>query len=157
MSEHLQNSNNYIPIEQPTFQSAAAHRPVSLGRAALRIAALDDYQYLNLCLTQFNLCFTQSAMPRRSDEDDIQLPCDPDYVTPPTDRRKCGPERVSFSGEGSNSVPSPVKQINFEKQGRTQEQSTLCAAHVTAIGYHPALRYPTSNSIPSPAKPIQAP
>ncbi len=55
-----------------------------------------------------------------------------------------------FSGEGSISVPSPVKEINLEKQGRAQEQSALCAAHVTGIGYRPALRYPTSNSIPSP-------
>ena len=96
-------------------------------------------------------------MPRRSDEDDIQLPSDPDYITPPTDRRKCGAERVSFGGEGSNSVPSPFKQINFEKQGRAQEQSTLCSAHVTAIGYRPALRYLSSNSIPSPVKRMQAP
>ena len=59
----------------------------------------------------------------------------------PTDRSKCGAERVSFSGEGSISVPSPVKEIKFEKRGRAQEQSTLCAAHVTAIGYRPALRY----------------
>jgi hypothetical protein len=96
-------------------------------------------------------------MPRRSDEDDIQLPSDPDYITPPTDRRKCGAERVSFSGEGSISVSSPVKEINFEKRGRAQEQSALCFAHVTGIGYLPALRYPTSNSIPSPVKRIQAP
>ena len=96
-------------------------------------------------------------MPRRSDEDDIQLPSDPDYITPPTDRRKCGAERVSFSGEGSISVPSPVKQIKFEKQGRAQEQSALCSAHVTGIGYRPALRYPTSNSIPSTVKRMQAP
>ncbi len=95
-------------------------------------------------------------MPRRSDEDDILLPSDPDYITPPTDRRRCGAERVSFSGEGSISVPSPVKEIIFEKQGRAQEQSTLCSAHVTAIGYRPALRYPTSNSIPSSVKRIQA-
>ncbi len=96
-------------------------------------------------------------MPRRSDEDDIQLPSDPDYITPPTDRRKCGAERVSFSGEGSISVPSPVKQINFEKQARAQEQSALCSAHVTGIAYRPALRYPTSNSISSPVKRIQPP
>ncbi len=32
--------DNYIPIEQLTFQSAAAHRPTSLGRAALKIATL---------------------------------------------------------------------------------------------------------------------
>jgi hypothetical protein len=95
-------------------------------------------------------------MPRRSDEDDIQLPSDPDYITPPTYRRKCGAERVSFSGEGSISVPSPVKEIKFEKQGRAQEQSALCSAHVTGIGYSPALRYPTSNAIPSPVKRIQA-
>jgi hypothetical protein len=98
-------------------------------------------------------------MPRRSDEDDIQLPSDPDYITPPTDRRnlKCGAERVSFSGEGSISVSSPVKQIKFEKQGRAQKQSALCASHLTGIAYRPALRYPTSNSIPSPVKRIQAP
>jgi hypothetical protein len=78
----------------------------------------------------------------RSDEKDIQLPSDPYYITPPTDRRKCGAARVSFSGEGSMSVPSPVKEIIFEKQGRAHEQSTLCAAHVTDIEYRPALRYP---------------
>ncbi len=50
-------------------------------------------------------------MPCLSDEDDIQLPSDPDYIAPPTDRRECGAERVSFNGEGSISVPSPVKQI----------------------------------------------
>ncbi len=65
-------------------------------------------------------------------------------------------ERVTFCGEGSISVPSPVKEIIFEKQGRAQEQGTLCAAHVTAIGYRPALQYPfggvSSNSIPSPVK-----
>ncbi len=78
----------------------------------------------------------------------------PNYITPPTDRRKCGAERVSFSGESSISVPSPVKEITwkFEKQGRAQEQSTLWAAHITAIGYRPALRYPfggvDSDSIP---------
>jgi hypothetical protein len=37
-----------------------------------------------------------------------------------------------------------------------QEQSTLCSAHVTGIGYRPALRYPTSYSIPLPVKRIQA-
>jgi hypothetical protein len=66
-------------------------------------------------------------MPCRSDEEDIQLPSDPNYITQPTDRRKChlkcGAERVSFSGEGS--VPSPIKEIKFEKQGQAQEQSTL--------------------------------
>ncbi len=40
ISGHLQNHNNYIPIEHPTFQSAAAHRPVSLGRPGLRVATL---------------------------------------------------------------------------------------------------------------------
>ncbi len=91
-------------------------------------------------------------MPRRSDEEDMQLPSDPNYITLPTDRRKCGAERVSFSGEGSISVPSPVTEKKIEKQGRVQEQSTLCAAHVMAIRYRPALRYPFggvgSNSIP---------
>ncbi len=101
-------------------------------------------------------------MPCQSDEEDIQLPSDPNYSTQPTDRRKCGAERVSFSDEGSISVPSPVKETKFEKQGRAQEQSTLCAAHVTAraIGYRPGLRYPFGgvgfNSIASPAKRIQA-
>ena len=90
-------------------------------------------------------------MPCRSDEEDIQLPSDSDYVTLPTDRRKCGAERVAFCGEGSISVPSPVKEIIFEKQGRAQEQSALCPAHVTAIGYRPALRNPFIKvRIPSP-------
>jgi hypothetical protein len=110
-------------------------------------------------------------MPRQSDDEESPLPSDSDNVTPPTasDRRKCGAERVqvSFSGdsvsdsEGSSSVPSPVKEIKFETRGRAQEQSALYAAHVTAIGYRPALRYPFggvgSNSIPSPVKRIQAP
>jgi hypothetical protein len=91
-------------------------------------------------------------MPCRSDEEDIQLPSDPNYITLPTDRRKSGAERVSFCGEGSISVPSPVTEIKFEKQGRAQEQNTLCAAHVMAIRYRPALRYSFggvgSNSIP---------
>ncbi len=69
-------------------------------------------------------------------------------------------ERVSFSGEGSSSVPSPVKEIRFERQGRAQERSALCAAHVTTIGYRPALQSlfsgEGSNSIPSPVKPVQA-
>jgi hypothetical protein len=37
-SERLRISNNYIPIEQRTFQSAAAYQPASLGRVALKIA-----------------------------------------------------------------------------------------------------------------------
>ncbi len=61
------------------------------------------------------------------------MPSDPDYITPPTDRRKCGAECVSFNVEGSSSLPSPVKEIKFEKRGQAQEQSTLCAAHVTDI------------------------
>jgi hypothetical protein len=77
-------------------------------------------------------------MPRQSDEEESQMPSDSDYVTPPTDKRKCGAERVAFCGEGSISVPSPVKEIIFQKQGRAQEQSALCAAHVTAIGYRPS-------------------
>ena len=32
--------DNYIPIEQLTFQLAAPHRPTSLGRAGLKIATL---------------------------------------------------------------------------------------------------------------------
>ncbi len=96
-------------------------------------------------------------MPRQSDDEESQLPSESDYVTLPTDRRKCGAVRITFSGEGSISVPSPVKEIKFEKQGLAQQQSTLFAAHVTAIGYRPALRYPSSNSIPSPVKRIQAP
>jgi hypothetical protein len=60
-------------------------------------------------------------MPRQSDDEESPLPSDSDYVTLPTDRRKCGAERVAFSGEGSSSVPSPVKEINFKKRGRAQE------------------------------------
>jgi hypothetical protein len=101
------------------------------------------------------LSFTRLLMPRQSDDVKSQLLSDSDYVTLPTDRRKCGPERISFSGEGSNSVTSPVTEII------SMEWSALCAAHVKAIRYRPALRYPFSgegsNSIPSPAKPIQAP
>jgi hypothetical protein len=100
-------------------------------------------------------------MHRQSDDEESQFPGDSDYVTPPTDRRKCGAECDSFSGEGSSSVPSPVKEIKFEKRGRAQELSALCADHVTGIGYRPALRYPFSgegsNFIPSPVKRIQAP
>jgi hypothetical protein len=29
MSERIRNHNNYIPIEQPTFQSVAAHQPLA--------------------------------------------------------------------------------------------------------------------------------
>jgi hypothetical protein len=67
--------------------------------------------FFNMCLTYFNLCFTQSAMPCQSDDDDIQLPSDPDYILPPTDRRKCGAERVPFSDEDSISVSSPVEEM----------------------------------------------
>ncbi len=88
------------------------------------------------------------------------MPSDWDNDTPPTDRCKCGAERVLFSSEGSSSVPSPVKEIKFEKLGLAQEQNAQCESHVTAIGY-PALRYPFSgegsNSIPMPVKRIQAP
>jgi hypothetical protein len=59
--------------------------------------------------------------------------------TLPTDRRKCGAECVAFCGEGAISVPSPVKEIVFEKKGQAQEQSALCAAHLAVIGYRPAL------------------
>ena len=96
-------------------------------------------------------------MPRQCDDEKSPLPSDSDNCTPPTDRRKCGAERFSFSGEGSSSVPFPVKHIKFENQGRAQEQSALCASHLTGIAYRPALRYPTSNYIPSPVKRIQAP
>jgi hypothetical protein len=63
-------------------------------------------------------------MPRRSNDEESQLPCDSDYATPPTDRRKCGAERVPFRGEDSSSIHSPVKEIKFEKRGRAQEQTT---------------------------------
>ncbi len=67
----------------------------------------------------------------------------------------------ALCGEGSISVPSPVKEIIFEKQGRAKEQSSLCTAHVTAIRSRRSLRYPfggvSSNSIPSPVERIQAP
>jgi hypothetical protein len=69
-------------------------------------------------------------MPCLSNEEDIQLPSDPNYITQPTDRSKCGAERISFSGEGSISVPSPVKEIKSEKQGQAQGQRrgrALCA------------------------------
>ncbi len=40
LRDHVAIEDNYIPIEQLTFQSAAAHLPASLGRAALKIATL---------------------------------------------------------------------------------------------------------------------
>jgi hypothetical protein len=60
-----------------------------------------------------------------------QLPSDPNYITPPT-KLKCGAERVSFSGEGSISVPSSVKEIKFEKQGWAQAELSVrspCNGH----------------------------
>ncbi len=100
-------------------------------------------------------------MPRQSDDEEGPLPSDSDNVTPPTDRSKCAAERVSFSDEGSSSVPYPVKQLKFQKRGQAQQQSALCASHVTTIGYCSALRYPFSgegsNSIPAPVKRIRAP
>ncbi len=47
-------------------------------------------------------------MTRQSDDEESLLPSDLDKVTLPTDRRKCGAERVIFGSEGSSSVPSPV-------------------------------------------------
>ncbi len=77
-------------------------------------------------------------MPRQSDDEESQLPSDSDYVKLPTARRKCGAKRIPFSGEGlsgegSSSIPSPVKEIKFQKRGRAQEQSAQCAPHVTPI------------------------
>ena len=99
--------------------------------------------------------------PRQSDDEESQLPSVSDYATPPTDRRRCGAERVRFSGEGSSSIPSPVKKIKLQKRRLAQEQSAQCASHVTPILHRPALLYPLSgddsNSIPLPVKPIQAP
>ncbi len=40
-------------------------------------------------------------MPRQSDDEESLLPSHSDYVTLPTDRRKCGAERVSFSHLGT--------------------------------------------------------
>ncbi len=90
------------------------------------------------------------------------MPSDSDFATstPLTDRRKGGPERVPFSGEGSSTVPSPVKEIKFERRGRDQEQSAQCTSHVTQILHCPSLQYPFSGegsqSIPSPVKQLQA-
>ncbi len=49
-------------------------------------------------------------MPRQTDDEESHLPSDSDYVTPPTDRHKCG--RYPFGGVRSNSIPSPVKRIH---------------------------------------------
>jgi hypothetical protein len=70
--------------------------------------------------------------------------------------RKCWAVRAPFSGEGSNSTPSPFKQIKFERLGRAQEQSAQCASHVTVtlMLHRPSLRY--TLSIPSPVKKIKA-
>ncbi len=100
-------------------------------------------------------------MPRRSDDKKRQLPSDSVDATPPTDRRKCGAECVSFSGEGLISAPSPVKEKKNSK--RAEEQSAKCVSHVTPILHRPALRYPFSgegsNSTPLHVKQleIQAP
>jgi hypothetical protein len=46
--------DNYIPIKPLTFQSAAAYRPTSLGRAALKIATLQTGRH-NLVLISVDL------------------------------------------------------------------------------------------------------
>jgi hypothetical protein len=51
---------------------------------------------------------------------------DSDYVTPLTDRHKCGAVRIAFSGEGSMSVPSPVKEINSRSRDGLRSRA-LCA------------------------------
>jgi hypothetical protein len=74
-------------------------------------------------------------MPRQSDDEKSPLPSASDYVTPPTDMRKCGAERISFSGEGSSSVPSPVKEIKIREAGtgsgaeRSQAVRSPCNGH----------------------------
>jgi hypothetical protein len=62
-------------------------------------------------------------MPCLSDEEDVQLPSDLNYITQPTERRKCGAERVSFGGEGLISAPSPVKEIKFESRDRLRSRA----------------------------------
>ncbi len=89
------------------------------------------------------------------------MPTDLDYATLQTDMHKCGAERIPFGGEGSSSIPSPVKKIKFETRVQVQEQSAQCASYVTPILHRPALRNPFSgevlNSIPLPVKQIQVP
>ncbi len=81
ISEQLRNHNNYIPIEQTTFQLAAAGRTEDCNSWSKA-----DCHCFNLCLTHFSLFFTRLSMSSRSDEDDIQLPSDPNYITLQTDR-----------------------------------------------------------------------
>jgi hypothetical protein len=57
--------NNYIPIEQLTFQSAAAHRPTSLGRAALQIATLQaGRNHLGLISVDQPICVSCAMLAR---------------------------------------------------------------------------------------------
>ncbi len=92
----VRSSNNSIPVDERTFQSAAAHWHASLGWVALKIAhVLGNYFYLRDGLQSY--VFTQFPMPRRSDDEESRLPSDLDYATQPTDRRKRGAERVPFS------------------------------------------------------------
>jgi hypothetical protein len=95
-------------------------------------------------------------MPRRSEDEELQLPNDPDYITLPTDRRKCRAERVPFCGEGSSSICSPVKEIKFGTLLLAQEEQEtfMCAAHRTPLRHCPTLR--RLLAMPSPVKKIQA-
>ncbi len=111
----LASPNTEIHYRLRTFQSATAHLPASWARSAMKIATVGTgwLPFFKFALAHILiLCFTQSAMPRQSDEEESQLPSDSDYVTPQTERRKCWAERVPFSGEGSSSTPSPIKEIN---------------------------------------------
>ncbi len=58
------NTDNSLPIEERTFPSAAAHRPVSWALPALKIALLGMGSHhfvlvVLICVEPANLCFVQ--------------------------------------------------------------------------------------------------
>ena len=57
--------DNYIPIGQLIFQSAAAHRPTSLGRAGLKIATLQTGRHhLVLISVDLPICVSRAMLAR---------------------------------------------------------------------------------------------
>ncbi len=65
-SERLRNSNNSIPVEQHTFQSAAALLPTSLGRAGKEIATLQtgSHHFVLISVRPANLCIFCAMLAR---------------------------------------------------------------------------------------------
>ncbi len=65
-------------------------------------------------------------MPCRSDEEDIQLPSDPDYITPPTDRRKCGLSVFHLVVKVRAPYLPPLRRYN-SRSGDGVKSRELCA------------------------------